>query len=184
MAWDPELEQAVGQPPEMPPEAAPQTEEQARITLPNGSATPVTWTQLWLALGTTAISTAGTLWAIILRRKRPKAGAEDAVYEVNRATILDLRAQVEALQKENAALRTQRADFEGLLAIANANLRIAQQAADIAVRAARENDAALIALRARQLQSDGYIYTLHAALAKAGVPIPPEPALQSSHEAP
>lgn len=143
------------------------------VPIPHGES-PVTWMQLLLGAVTTLLSVLGTWGAIVLRRKRPREGAQDAVYEINRDTILDLRAQNEALRKENDTLRTSRAEFEGALITANANVRIAQQAAETAARAAGENLAELGLLRNRWVAAQGYIHTLKSTLARHGIAVPPE----------
>lgn len=137
---------------------------------------PVSWMQV-ISLAVSTLLTGVVTWgAIILKRKRPKSGAEDAVYEVNRATIEDQRAQIEALQKENDALRTARNDFEAANVRAQANLEIARAAAETASQAARSNAAELVGLRAKWEQAQRYIFMLRAELAKHNIPIPPEPA--------
>lgn len=163
----------------MPPMS--ELEQEGGVDVPvftpiSGGESPVSWMQLLLAGVTTLVSVIGTWGAIVLRRKRPRDGAQDAVYEINRDTILDLRAQNEALRKENDTLRTSRAEFEGALITANANVRIAQQAAETAARAADENLVELSALRSRWVAAQGYIHTLKSTLARHGVPVPPEPA--------
>lgn len=139
------------------------------------SALPTSRFQAAYLLAASALTTVGAAVGIWLRRKRPKSGAEDAVYEINRATIEDQRQQIAALRAENQALSTARGEFEAALMISNANLTIASQAAATAARAAQENAVELEALRSRWLRQRAYIHTLHYTLAEAGLDIPPEP---------
>lgn len=139
-------------------------------------AAPVTWAQLWSALGATFITTVGGLGAIWLKRKRPKAGAEDAVYEVNRATIEDQRAQIAALQKENDALRTSRNEFEAAATRAITNHQIAAEAAETARGALLRTQSDMSDLREKWERAQRYIYALRAELARHNIPLPPEPA--------
>ena len=139
------------------------------------SALPTNKFQTIYLLAASALTTLGALAGIWLKKKRPKSGAEDAVYEINRATIEDQRQQIAALRAENAALSKARGEFEAALMISNANLTIASQAAATAAKAAQENAVELQALRARWLRARQYIHTLHTSLAEAGLDIPPEP---------
>ena len=139
------------------------------------SVLPTSKFQAAYLLAASALTTLGAAVGVWLRRKRPKSGAEDAVYEINRATIEDQRQQIVALRAENAALSKARGEFEAALMISNANLTIASQAAATAARAAQENAVELEALRSRWLRQRAYIHTLHATLAEAGLDIPPEP---------
>ncbi len=138
------------------------------------SALPTSRLQAIYLAATSVITAVATLAGIHLKKKRPKAGAEDAVYEINRATIEDQRAQINSLQLENTALRTARGEFEAALLTANANLKIAQQAAAAAAQAAAENVVELENLRQRWLRARQYIHTLHTKLAEHGLAIPPE----------
>lgn len=138
------------------------------------SALPTSRLQAAYLLAASIITGVATTAGIWLRKKRPKAGAEDAVYEINRATIEDQRAQINSLQLENTALRTARGEFEAALLTANANLKIAQQAAAAAAQAAAENVVELENLRRRWLAARQYIHTLHTKLAEHGLPIPAE----------
>lgn len=139
------------------------------------SALPTNKFQTIYLLAASALTTIGATVGILLRRKRPKSGAEDAVYEINRATIEDQRQQIAALRAENAALSKARGEFEAALMISNANLTIASQAAATAARACQENAVEVEALRGRWLRQRAYIHTLHAKMAEAGLEIPPEP---------
>lgn len=139
------------------------------------SAVPTTRLQAVYLFAASALTTLGALAGIWLKKKRPKSGAEDAVYEINRATIEDQRQQIVTLRAENLALSKARGEFEAALMISNANLTIASQAAATAARAAQENATELQALRARWLRARQYIHTLHTKLAEAGLDIPPEP---------
>lgn len=136
---------------------------------------PITMLQFVSGIAATVLTTLGTWGAIILKRKRPKVGAEDAVYEVNRATIEDQRAQLVALRSENDALRQARNEFEGAVTRAHANLEIAQQAAAAALAAAQRNAHDLEALRTKWETAQRYIFMLRAELAKFNIPIPAEP---------
>lgn len=142
------------------------------FTMPMSQSMSLWQTVTWIAGG--LLTTLGTWGAIILRRRRPKSGAEDAVFEINRATIVDLRAQVEILQKENDALRTARAEFEGLNLRIRANLEIASQAAEAAQRAARDSTEEMLKLRERWVKAKHYIFTLRSLLAEHGIAIPPD----------
>lgn len=139
------------------------------------SAVPTTRLQAIYLFAASALTTLGALAGIWLKKKRPKSGAEDAVYEINRATIEDQRQQIVALRAENAALSKARGEFEAALMLANANLQIAQQAAATAAKAAADNVTELEALRGKWLRARQYIHTLHTTLAEAGLDIPPEP---------
>lgn len=135
---------------------------------------PGTPWQLLAGLGGTALTGLISLAAIMLRKKRPKAGAEDAVYEVNRMTIEDQRAQIRIKDDEIAQLRTSRNEFEAAVITTNANLQIATQAAQTAARAAEANAIELVKLRTNWLRALQYIHILQTELARHGLPVPPQ----------
>ena len=135
---------------------------------------PGTPWQLLAGLGGTVLTGLISLAAIMLRKKRPKAGAEDAVYEVNRMTIEDQRAQIRIKDDEIAQLRTSRNEFEAAVITTNANLQIATQAAQTAARAAEANAIELVKLRTNWLRALQYIHILQTELARHGLPVPPQ----------
>ena len=143
------------------------------MTPPSGGAQNA-W-QALAAFGGTLLTGLIGWGAIILRKKRPKSGAEDAVYEVNRLTIEDQRQQIRILTDENALLRRSNNEFEAAVITTNANLQIASQAAQTAARAAEANMQELVTLRANWLRSQQYIHILRTELARHGLAIPEEP---------
>jgi len=160
----------------MEPDAAPGGPE-VEMGVPDmpGSTLPTNLWQTIAYIGGIVLTFFGTWGGIVLRRKRPKAGAEDAVYEVNRATILDLRTQNEALRKENDTLRTNVSGFDGANIRMQANLEVATNAARAAQAAAEASTAEMLVLRERWIKARQYIFTLRAVLAEKGLPIPEEP---------
>ena len=121
----------------------------------------------------TAVTTLAAIW---LKRKRPKSGAEDAVYETNRLTIIDLREQLSAARAENDALRSARNEAESAASFAQTQAKIAQQAAEAAAGAAQAATDQLEALRENWVRKLQYIHTLKSTLARHGIEVPPEPA--------
>ena len=81
------------------------------------------WLLALITGGLTLLTTLGSVW---LRRKRPKSGAEDAVYETSQLTILDLRAENKALRAENDTLRVGRNEAEAALAQAQTLARLGE----------------------------------------------------------
>lgn len=168
----------------MEPDATPPLGPEAEQGLPmispdmgplaNGES-PVTWAQLVASIIGTLITVVGGWMAIILKRKRPKTGAEDAVYEINRATIEDQRAQITALQKENDTLRTSRNEFEAAATRAETNHKIASEAAQTAKDALLRTQSDIAALHDKWEKAQRYIYTLRAELVRHNIPVPPEP---------
>lgn len=134
-----------------------------------------TGSQQLVAIITVVLSTIGGWVTIVLRRKRPRDGASDAVFEANTATIVDLRRENVALRGENDELRRLRSEFEGQLITANANLKIAQQAAATAAAAAENNLREYEALQQRYVKARRHIHDLRTKLADHGLEIPPEP---------
>ena len=130
------------------------------------------WLIALISGGITLVTTLGSVW---LRRKRPKSGAEDAVYETSQLTILDLRAENKALRAENDTLRVGRNEAEAALAQAQAQAKIAAQAAETASAAAKLATHELETIRARWVAKLQYIHTLKSTLALHGIEIPPEP---------
>lgn len=139
------------------------------------STVPTTPWQTIAYIGGLVLTTLATWGGIVLKRKRPKDGAQDAVFEINRVTIEDQRTQIKALQAENDTLRQARSEFEAASTMANANLKIARQAAEAAVKAAEATAAELEALRPKWIKAQQYIHELRTTLARHGLEIPPEP---------
>lgn len=131
--------------------------------------------QVVAGLGGTLLTGMISLAAIVLRKKRPKAGAEDAVYEVNRMTIEDQRTQIRLKDDEITQLRTSRNEFEAAVITTNANLQIATHAAQTAARAAEANALELVKLRSNWIRALQYIHILQTELARHGLPVPPQP---------
>lgn len=127
-------------------------------------------------LGGTAITALVLLVALYLRHRRPaREGTESTAYEVARATIEDQRTQLVALRVEGEALRTARDACSAGLAIAEANVLIAQEAARTAATAAEANAAELRKARVALERCESYIHTLRTALARHGLDIPDPP---------
>ena len=159
----------------MEPDATPPLGPEVEQGLSMHDNSPITMMQFVSGIAATVLTTVATWGGIVLKRKRPKVGAEDAVYEVNKATIVDQRAQLVALRSENDELRTARNEFESAVTRAQANLEIAQQAAQAAMDAAKRNADDLVVLRRKWEHSQQYIFVLRAELAKQGIPIPIPP---------
>ncbi len=128
-------------------------------------------------LGGTALTALVLLVALYLRHRRPaREGTEAAAYEVARATIQDQRTQLAALRTEGDVLRAARDACSAGLAIAEANVLIAQEAARTAAAAAEANAAELRKARRSLELCEAYIHALRTELARHGLPIPDPPA--------
>ncbi len=123
-----------------------------------------------------AVPMIGTLVAIVLRKKRPRDGAQDAVFEASTAQIADLRAQNRALSTENDALRSSRGDFEAQAIRSQAAQEVARAAAKAAADALARTAADCASVRLKAEQAIRYNFVLRGELAKNGLAIPPDPA--------
>lgn len=127
-------------------------------------------------LGATAITALVLLVALYLRHRRPaREGTEAAAYEIARATIEDQRTQIAVLRAEADTLRASRDDCSASLAVTEANVLIAQEAARTAAAAAEANANELRRVRRQLERAEAYIHLLRTTLARHGHPIPEMP---------